>query len=540
MSLRVPWHGRSPMRPEGADARDISAFARDLLRRGEPLILVGLSLHITGYAIAQLDNSLLVISAILGQIAGAVSLVWPGDRFWQMVRATAAITLLIATSLHLADDRLIVVIPWYSIIPIAYGGAIGLRRAWPIIAVMIIPQVIVILDTFGSPWSVLLRLTPTVAGAITVGLISDVMSDAVLAARHAVDRERRLRTSVDTAPIGIMTVDLDGRATLVNALVTDFLQLNGAPGSLEDFLQHVHHGDSDVVDELRQAIDEGHSARRGLRVVHPVLGVRHIRVNTAPMTDDAGELIGAAITLQDIHTDLDNRRKLEQFRTIADSTSDIIGVASLLPHADYLNPAGRNFFGVERISLDEVRDIVPSEYHHALFRDGFQAISDGGSWSGEIEVFDRHRNRRPTSAVVMGLFDETGELEAFAAIFRDIQERKALESRLAFEAGHDLLTGLPNRQKLFQTLSDSLAAGDPVAVLFGDLDGFKLVNDSLGHRVGDTMLTSVANRLLDSARAHDLVGRLGGDEFVVVVLDVTAEADPASRCRHGHGRGKRG
>ncbi len=86
-------------------------------------------------------------------------------------------------------------------------------------------------------------------------------------------------------------------------------------------------------------------------MVHPVLGARDIRVNTAPMTNEQGELIGAAITLQDIHSDLDNRRKLEQFRTIADSTSDIIGVGSFRPHADYLNPAGRSFFGTERISL---------------------------------------------------------------------------------------------------------------------------------------------------------------------------------------------
>ncbi len=70
-------------------------------------------------------------------------------------------------------------------------------------------------------------------------------------------------------------------------------------------------------------------------------------------------------------------------------------------------------------------------------------IREGGSWSGELEVFDQNLNRRPTSAVVMGLFDDAGELEAFAAIFRDIEERKALESRLAFEAGHDLLTRSP-------------------------------------------------------------------------------------------------
>jgi diguanylate cyclase (GGDEF)-like protein/PAS domain S-box-containing protein len=511
-----------------ADARDAAAVVRDLMRRGEPLILVALSLHVTAYGLTQLDAPLIVVAAILGQVAGALSLVWPGDRFWPMARAAAATTLLLTISLHLADDRLIVVLPWFSIIPISYCVALGLRRAWPLVVLITIPQAVVILATFGSPWSLALRVAPTVIGALVAGLISDVMSDAVLAARNAVDRERRLRTSVDTAPIGIITIDIDGRATLVNALITDFLQVTGPPEHLDDFLVHVHHGDTHLVDELRSAVIEGRPVRRNMRVVHPALGLRTIRVISAPMVDDHGVLIGSAITLQDIHEDLDNRRKLEQFRTIADSTSDIIGVASLRPQADYLNPAGRHFFGVERISLSEIADFIPVEYHRLLFREVFKVVRHGGSWSGEIEVFDRHRIRRPASAVVMGLFDETDELEAFAVIYRDIEERKALESRLAFEAGHDLLTGLPNRQQLFHTLSETLAAGDPVAVLFGDLDGFKLVNDSLGHYVGDTLLMSVAARLVDSARANDLVGRLGGDEFVVVCREeLTAEGAAA-------------
>ena len=505
-----------PDEPPVADARDRAALARELLRRGEPLILIALSLHITAYGITRLDDPILVAGAICGQVAGAVSLVWPGDRYWPMLRAAAAVVLLLTVSLQLSDDRLIVMLPWFSILAISYAVALGWRRAWPVVALLVVPHGIAVLEVYTNSWAMLLRVVPTLAGAVVAGGISDAMSDAVIAARAAVTRERRLRTSVDTAPIGIMTVDLDGRTTLVNALVTDFLQLDRPPAHLDEFLAHVHHSDAHVMTELGNALTEGRPVRGGLRVVHPTMGIRDVRVISAPMTDRDGELIGAAITLQDVHDELDNRRKLEQFRTIADSTSDIIGIASLRPHADYLNPAGRNFFGIERIGLDQVGDFVPPEYHELLFNEVFRVVAEGGSWSGEIEVFDRHRHRRSTSAVVMGLFDDSGDIESFAVIYRDIEERKRLESKLAFEAGHDLLTGLPNRQQLFETLSQTLAAGDPVAVLFGDLDGFKVVNDSLGHNVGDELLISVAERLVDSARANDLVGRLGGDEFVVV------------------------
>jgi diguanylate cyclase (GGDEF)-like protein/PAS domain S-box-containing protein len=487
------------------------------MARSEPLVLLGLSLHVIAHLVSHDGSAALTAAASLTAVAGAVSLVVPGGTLWAIVRAVAAILLLLTTAAHLGSPDVVAVMPWFTIIPIAYSVALGLRRAWPIVAFMVIPGIEVVHDTLDGPWAVAVRVLPTVVGAVLFGLVSDVMSEAVLAERDAHERERRLRTSVDTAPIGIMTVDLEGRTTLVNGAITDFLQLDEPPATLDDFLQHhVHHHDADVVAELQQSIRDGCPARRSLRVVHPTLGTRDIRVITAPMLDDDGALVGAALTLQDVHDELDSRRQLEQFRMIADTTSDIIGVSSLKPNHGYLNPAGRSFFGTDLISIDDVPAFIPPDYHDLLFHEVLMVAGEGGTWSGELEVFDHQRNRRPTSAVVMGLFDDTGELDSFAVICRDIADRKALEQRLAFEAGHDLLTGLPNRQKLFHTLSEALTAGEPVAVLFGDLDGFKVVNDSLGHGVGDRLLTSVADRLVDSARANDLVGRLGGDEFVVV------------------------
>jgi diguanylate cyclase (GGDEF)-like protein len=106
-------------------------------------------------------------------------------------------------------------------------------------------------------------------------------------------------------------------------------------------------------------------------------------------------------------------------------------------------------------------------------------------------------------------------------------ERKHAENELAHEAMHDSLTGLPNRalflDRLNQTLARSRRQPDPFAVLFMDLNGFKLINDSLGHAVGDHVLAAVAGRLQRTMRENDTAARFGGDEFVVLCEDISDE-----------------
>ena len=107
----------------------------------------------------------------------------------------------------------------------------------------------------------------------------------------------------------------------------------------------------------------------------------------------------------------------------------------------------------------------------------------------------------------------------------DVAELTALHDQLSHQALHDPLTELPNRTQLEQHMTDTLATcqDDPVAVLFVDLDGFKRINDELGHDRGDELLIGVAGRLRQAVREHDLVARLGGDEFVVVLTGPRVE-----------------
>ena len=122
-----------------------------------------------------------------------------------------------------------------------------------------------------------------------------------------------------------------------------------------------------------------------------------------------------------------------------------------------------------------------------------------------------------------------GEPGYFVVLYQDITERKALEEKLARQAYYDVLTGLPNRTLFMDRLQQALARMDrheaPIAVLFLDLDNFKLTNDSLGHEAGDEMLAEVARRLTDCVRPHDTVARLGGDEFTALLEGVEDRND---------------
>ena len=117
------------------------------------------------------------------------------------------------------------------------------------------------------------------------------------------------------------------------------------------------------------------------------------------------------------------------------------------------------------------------------------------------------------------------------AVVRDVTERKALEDELAHRAFHDSLTGLPNRPLFVEHLEHSLRRkarnGQPVTILFMDLDNFKDVNDSLGHEAGDLLLVAVAKRLRGCLRDADTLARFGGDEFVVLLDDTPTESVPA-------------
>ena len=164
-----------------------------------------------------------------------------------------------------------------------------------------------------------------------------------------------------------------------------------------------------------------------------------------------------------------------------------------------------------------------------IYQAMWQALKEDGVWQGELQDRRKDGEVYPKWTTISVIRDATGAIAHYLASFSDISERKAAEARIEHLAHHDTLTGLLNRYNLENRLEQALASArrdaEPLAVVFIDMDRFKIINDTLGHHVGDQLLVAVAQRLQDSVRGSDIVARLGGDEFVVVLTGMEAAQD---------------
>ena len=153
----------------------------------------------------------------------------------------------------------------------------------------------------------------------------------------------------------------------------------------------------------------------------------------------------------------------------------------------------------------------------------------------EVELYRRDRTKKWVMVNLRAVYDAGGNIVLHEGTIEDISDRKVAEERIQFLAYYDALTGLPNRTFLRDVLAKALAGArrrkEKIALLFLDLDRFKIINDSLGHSFGDLLLQEVAGRLKRWSREQDTVARVGGDEFLIMVTAVKSTADVAAAAQ---------
>jgi diguanylate cyclase (GGDEF)-like protein/PAS domain S-box-containing protein len=220
----------------------------------------------------------------------------------------------------------------------------------------------------------------------------------------------------------------------------------------------------------------------------------------------------------------------ERLRTVVDSVSEVIFHVDVQGKITFLNSAWTRILGFPIATcldnaMHEFVHLEDQPRCHELFAQLMRRQCD----NVRAELRFVRKDERPCwmEVDIAVSLDGGGMPLGLAGTMNDVSERKKNEERLVFMATHDDLTGLPNRN-LFEdrlNLAISQAARDHemVAVVFLDLDQFKMVNDSMGHDQGDILLRVVASRLLETVRASDTVARLGGDEFVIVLPELESE-----------------
>ncbi len=262
------------------------------------------------------------------------------------------------------------------------------------------------------------------------------------------------------------------------------------------------------------------------RIVRADSEVRWVRVRAERELDAAGTVVKLAGTLMDdterVVADQIRRRAEKAFEIGFEQATIGAAIGDLEGNPIRVNPALCTFLGR---SADLLVGRRWGEYSHpddVALGPAVMALLATGQDTYE----DERRYLRPDGTVMWALChvtlarDEYGKPQYFFSQYQDITARKHMEQELAYQAMHDSLTGLPNRalltDRLIQGLAGSRRRGSRLGVLFLDLDHFKVVNDSLGHTLGDELLRQASKRLVSALRSGDTVARFGGDEFVVV------------------------
>jgi diguanylate cyclase (GGDEF)-like protein/PAS domain S-box-containing protein len=356
--------------------------------------------------------------------------------------------------------------------------------------------------------------------------------------------EARFRARFEQSRVAQAFTDLEGRIVAVNQACCDLVgrSADQVVGARVRDLDHAADDGDAVVATIRVLTGEQPSAQVERVLVHVDGRPLPVMMDVALMHEDDGTPFGLAVYLHDLTSlrDSEARQREQQdfFLALNQRSSDAAMVTDAEGQVTYASAATKRLFGYESTGRDAPVDWEPFVHPDdvpALRRTFAGVLRTGGSATALIRVRTGAAGEwRWVEDTLTNLLHTS--LAGVVCNLTDVTERVEAEQALRDAALHDALTGLPNRTLLADRLEHAVQRqrananarlGDgagATAVLFIDLDHFKLVNDSRGHHVGDAVIVAVADRLRAAVPASDTVARFGGDEFVVLVEDIDETA----------------
>lgn len=395
-----------------------------------------------------------------------------------------------------------------------------------------------------APYGYLLKpfRAEDIRAAIEVALVKHGMESRLR------QREQWFARTLRCIDDGVIATDADGCVRVINPVaerLTGWVRADALGQPLDTILS--------LRDEALPGASRAGLAEAPAAGAEPSVGLRcgvvtprgggemPVEYGTAPILDDDGLRVGAVLVLRDIG----RRREME--RALAESEQRFhaafehaaIGMALVALDGRFLqaNEVVATMLGLqgEAISRHSFRDLchpgdrgVLDEYLDRLAADTLP------TFQVELRMLTPDGRLVWTLLSVSAVRDAKGAPRYHIVQMQDVTARRSAEAQLVFVAYNDALTGVSNRAQINRQLEQSLAfcrrRDEKLAVMFIDLDNFKLVNDSHGHQAGDALLREVARRLRGTVREADSVGRLGGDEFVVVLPGIEDDQAVASVC----------
>ncbi|MFZ3175197.1 MAG: EAL domain-containing protein [Thiobacillus sp.] len=370
------------------------------------------------------------------------------------------------------------------------------------------------------------------------------------AARGALQSsEERFRAMSDASPLGIFVSDAEGSCIYTNAAYHTISGLTLEQTLGTNWSMAIHPEDRDrVLANWRDSARDRAPFQTEFRFLQKDESIVWTRVNSAAMLDgkkwfglvqtveDITERKSAEFVLQTAEEALFEEK--ERAQVTLNSIGDAVLTTDLLGNVTYLNLVAETMTGwpcEEALGrpVSEVFNIFDGTTRLPAANPMQRAMAENESVGLGADCVLVHRDGSESAIEdsAAPIHNREGRVTGAVIVFHDVSESRAMALEMAHLAQHDFLTGLPNRLLLTERFSHAIGLAQrhtkQVGLLFLDLDNFKHINDSLGHAVGDRLLQSVANRLVECVRTTDTVCRLGGDEFVILLAEVGQPQDAA-------------
>ncbi|MDO6593938.1 EAL domain-containing protein [Neptuniibacter sp. 1_MG-2023] len=349
--------------------------------------------------------------------------------------------------------------------------------------------------------------------------------------RHALAElslsQQKYKATFDNANIGIGHVALDGTWISVNSTLSKML------GYTQEELLSLTFQDITYAEDLNEDLGLVQQLINGERNSYK-MEKRYYKKNGdlfwvvlyVAIVRDKNKPLYFISVIEDIDSQKQVSLESIQAKTVFNTTQESIVITDSETRIININPAFENITGYtfKEVAGKKINILKSDQHTPEFYSEMERSYKQSGFWSGEVINKSKNGDIFPVFLNINAVKDENGYIIQYVGVITDISLIKQSQNKIQYLANHDSLTGLPNRtllaDRLEQALQESRRSKKQLAILFIDLDRFKIVNDGLGHNVGDEVLIEVSKRLSNLLRSGDTIARVGGDEFIVIIQDL--------------------